>query len=280
LTRDASNVTSTAIAKGRGRAPLVDADSLQEGGAGRRRPTEDAMLRLGLRAINEHRVRFALTTFAVVLGVRFVVAAFVVTDAVRAAVQGLYADISSGVDVSVRARSNLASGTSVGQADRDRIPDTLLATVRGVDGVKGADGNVTGYAQLLDKHGEAVTTTGVQSGMEGGMQLTFNRLDDLLAIAGSPAERFRRVAGRFGDRVAEVPAEAWDNPAPCDSWTPQASSSTCSPACSPWTRCCAAAATTGPGSPSPTTPTPRPSCSRSPAATPDGLIIQVTSSRW
>ena len=58
----------------------------------------------------------------------------------------------------------------------------------------------------------------LQSGMEGGMQDTFNRLDDLLAIADTQAERFRRVAGRFSDRVAEVPPGAWDNPAPCDGW--------------------------------------------------------------
>ena len=59
----------------------------------------------------------------------------------------------------------------------------------------------------------------VASGMEGGMQLTFNRLDDLLDASGSTAERFRRVAGRFTDRVNEVPEGAWENPAPCDGWT-------------------------------------------------------------
>lgn len=59
----------------------------------------------------------------------------------------------------------------------------------------------------------------IASGMEGGMQDTFNRLDDLLHIADTPAERFRRVAGRFTDRVNEVPADAWSNAAPCDGWT-------------------------------------------------------------
>ncbi len=59
----------------------------------------------------------------------------------------------------------------------------------------------------------------VASGMEGGMQLAFNRLDDLLEAASTTAERFRRVAGRFTDRVNEVPPAAWDNPAPCDGWT-------------------------------------------------------------
>jgi uncharacterized protein (TIGR03086 family) len=32
------------------------------------------------------------------------------------------------------------------------------------------------------------------------------------------AERYRRVAGRFTDRVNEVPTGAWDRPAPCEGW--------------------------------------------------------------
>jgi uncharacterized protein (TIGR03086 family) len=58
----------------------------------------------------------------------------------------------------------------------------------------------------------------VQSGMEGGMQVAFNRLDDLLDAADTTAERFRRVAGRFTDRVSEMPADRWNAPAPCEGW--------------------------------------------------------------
>jgi uncharacterized protein (TIGR03086 family) len=32
------------------------------------------------------------------------------------------------------------------------------------------------------------------------------------------AERYRRVAGRFTERVRAVPADAWDNPSPCEGW--------------------------------------------------------------
>ena len=32
------------------------------------------------------------------------------------------------------------------------------------------------------------------------------------------AERYRRVADRFTERVNEVPDSAWDNPAPCEGW--------------------------------------------------------------
>ncbi|BCJ68257.1 TIGR03086 family metal-binding protein [Polymorphospora rubra] len=74
--------------------------------------------------------------------------------------------------------------------------------------------------QTLVRHQTTAFRDGhVHSGMERGMQMTFNRLDDLLAVAGTPSERFRRVAGRFADRVDEVPAYAWANPAPCAGWT-------------------------------------------------------------
>ena len=59
----------------------------------------------------------------------------------------------------------------------------------------------------------------VDSGMEGGMQDTFNRLDGLLVQFDSERERFRRVAGRFTDVVDAVPADAWSNAAPCEGWT-------------------------------------------------------------
>jgi uncharacterized protein (TIGR03086 family) len=59
------------------------------------------------------------------------------------------------------------------------------------------------------------------SGMESGMQVSYNRLEDLVAH-GEPeneiAERYRRVAARFSARVNEVPDGAWENPAPCDGW--------------------------------------------------------------
>ena len=32
------------------------------------------------------------------------------------------------------------------------------------------------------------------------------------------AERYRRIAGAFTERVVAVPADAWDRPAPCEGW--------------------------------------------------------------
>lgn len=115
------------------------------------------MLRLSLRNAWAHRLRFLMTTFAVVLGVGFVVGAFVVTDSLRASIDQLFTDVTAGVDVAVRAETNLdASGT----ATRGRVPAALVETVRRVDGVDAAEGAIGGYAQLTDLEGEPLTTTG------------------------------------------------------------------------------------------------------------------------
>lgn len=58
----------------------------------------------------------------------------------------------------------------------------------------------------------------LQSGMEKGLQGTFDRLDQLLVRFGSVAEQFARVAASFTARVVAVPDGAWDNPAPCEGW--------------------------------------------------------------
>ncbi len=80
-----------------------------------------------------------------------------------------------------------------------------------------ADG-VTTLTTLVQHSSKANRDGHVDSGMEGGMQQTFDRLDDLAAVADAPAERFRRVAGAFGDLVHTVPAGAWGAPAPCEGW--------------------------------------------------------------
>lgn len=116
------------------------------------------MLRLSLRNLLAHKGRTLLTTFAVVLGVGFVVGSFVVTDSLRASVDQLFVDITSGVDVSVRAESNLPGAGAT--ESRGRIPADLVDDVRAVDGVAAAEQTIGGYAQLVDRDGEPMTTTG------------------------------------------------------------------------------------------------------------------------
>ena len=119
------------------------------------------MLHLSLRNVIAHKLRFFLTTFAVVMGVGFVVGSFVVTDSLRRSVDQLFEDITGGVDVSVRAETSLGlDGGGGAPVARGRVPDSLIDVVRDVDGVEAAEGVVGGYAQLVDLDGKPLTTTG------------------------------------------------------------------------------------------------------------------------
>ena len=116
------------------------------------------MFRLSLRTVLAHKGRFLMTTLAVVVGVGFVVGAFVVTDTLRRAVDDLFETINT-TDVTVRAVTDLESGAG-GPASRGRIDGALVREVEAVDGVAVAGGSVVGYAQLLTVEGDPVTTTG------------------------------------------------------------------------------------------------------------------------
>lgn len=59
----------------------------------------------------------------------------------------------------------------------------------------------------------------LQSGMETGMQQTFDRLENLLAARDTPAEQFRRFSALLTDRLRQVPPDAWESPSPCDGWS-------------------------------------------------------------
>jgi len=83
----------------------------------------------------------------------------------------------------------------------------------------GPDGAVRTTLQTLVQHSSPEARDGhVNSGMEAGMQETFDRLDALLAVAGTPHARYRRAADAFGARVTAVPADRWDAPTPCEGW--------------------------------------------------------------
>lgn len=80
------------------------------------------------------------------------------------------------------------------------------------------EGGVTTLTTLVRHSSKEHRDGHIESGMEGGMQETFNRLDQLLVVFDSERERFRRVARRFTEVVESVPGTAWENPAPCEGW--------------------------------------------------------------
>ena len=115
------------------------------------------MLNATLKGLLAHKLRLAATALAIVLGVSFVAGTYVLTDTITATFDNLFKQVTEGVDVAVRSQE--AFGGQMGQT-RDPVPAAVLDQVKAVDGVKAAEGNVTGFAQFIGKDGKPVTTGG------------------------------------------------------------------------------------------------------------------------
>jgi putative ABC transport system permease protein len=116
------------------------------------------MWKTTIRGLAAHKVRLALTALAVVLGVGFISGTYVLTDTMNKAFNNLFSNVTEGVDLIVRTE-NAFVGIE-GEEDRKPVPEALLTDIRDVEGVEAADGTVTGYAQLVDENGDAITTGG------------------------------------------------------------------------------------------------------------------------
>jgi putative ABC transport system permease protein len=118
--------------------------------------------RATLKSLLAHKLRLGLTALAIVLGVGFVSGTYILTDTMNRAFDDLFQTVNEGVAVSVSSvpefEANVPGGQTAGLGER--IQASVLETVRSVDGVRAAEGSLTGYAQLVDKSGEAITTGG------------------------------------------------------------------------------------------------------------------------
>lgn len=123
------------------------------------------MFRLTWKGLLAHKLRFALTALAVMLGVSFLTGTNVLTDTVRKTFDDLFADINQGTDAFVRSRQEIDSqfGTQ-----RGRIPASLLPEIRQVEGVREAQGSLFFYAQLVDREGDAIGNPGAGPPTFGG----------------------------------------------------------------------------------------------------------------
>ena len=103
-----------------------------------------------IRGLLARKVRLVLTALAVLLGVAFISATYVLTDTVKQSYDAVFAQTLTGVDLSVQGTRPL------GRGDPQRIPETTLEDVRAVTGVARAEGYVSGYAQFVDGEGESI----------------------------------------------------------------------------------------------------------------------------
>ncbi len=111
------------------------------------------MWKLTLRTLNANKIRLGLTTFAVVLGVSFVVSSLVLGDGLRNSFGSLSEEIIGGTDLEIQPDSEFGSAQPLDQS--------LEATIQGVDGVENAVGQVIGdNIQPIKADGTPVTTVG------------------------------------------------------------------------------------------------------------------------
>src|SRR3954470_11256167 len=130
---------------------------------------------LTLKNLLAHKRRLLSMFLAVVLGVAFLTGILVLTDTGRQTFDDLFAGVNRGTDAYVRSATKIDTG--FGNEVRGRIPASLVATVRGVDGVKAAEGQVLGYGQIVSKEGKALGNPGMGAPTFAGSWLTVQELN-------------------------------------------------------------------------------------------------------
>ncbi|WP_419863030.1 ABC transporter permease [Candidatus Poriferisodalis sp.] len=156
------------------------------------------MLRLGLKSLLAHKIRFALTALTIVIGVAFVVAAFVTADSLRSGFDQLAEDINTGTDYTVRGELPFGDIT---EAVAPAVPAGLVDDIAAVDGVEIAKGGLFVDGVIpVDGNGEAVTTFGPP--VAGGNWLEDESLSQFFLIDGRwpvGGEEFAIDVTTYGD---------------------------------------------------------------------------------
>ncbi len=106
-----------------------------------------------------HKLRLLLTTASIALGIAFLAGTLVLTDTMSLAFDQLLGKVSSGTDAVVRTKASYVESSGV-DTTRAPISAAVIDDVRNVDGVRVAEGFVSGYALLTDNEGKAILTAG------------------------------------------------------------------------------------------------------------------------
>jgi putative ABC transport system permease protein len=116
------------------------------------------MTKLVLRGLLTRKLRTVLTSLAIILGVAMVTGTFVLTDQINAAFKDIFQTGNAKVDAVLSRQVAFGSSENAGP-----LPDSLIDTARGVDGVAEADGQVQADDAQLVVDGDVVNSTGAPS---------------------------------------------------------------------------------------------------------------------
>ena len=164
------------------------------------------MLRVTFKSLLARKLRLLLTALAVVLGVSFVSGTLILGDTLNATFDKLFSTAYSGTDVGVRGEAafkvSVADGGDATQS-RPPVPVGVLQTVRDVNGVRQAEGDSSGFAQIVRPDGKVIETSGAPT--LGGSWLGDTPLEPLPDHRGVRPECRRRGRRRLADRPGQRP---------------------------------------------------------------------------
>jgi putative ABC transport system permease protein len=118
------------------------------------------MFRTALHNVFAHKLRLFTTGLAVMLGVAFMAGTLVLTDTLHQTFDDLFSDVYRNTDAVVREKAAFENPQGFGSI-RGRLDASMVASVARVPGVKVAQGDVGGYAQLADRHDDPVGSPNV-----------------------------------------------------------------------------------------------------------------------
>ena len=143
------------------------------------------MIRLVLRGLAARKLRSALTSIAIVLGVAMVAGTFLLTDQINTAFDDIFRTGNERVDVVVSRATEFRSF----EDELPPMPEDVIDRVAAVDGVAIADGEIDAIGQLV-VDGELIES-------QGAPALVFSNVDPRL----NPSEA---IEGRLPENPGEV----------------------------------------------------------------------------
>jgi putative ABC transport system permease protein len=114
------------------------------------------VIRTALKTAFAHKLRLIMTAMSVMIGVAFISGTFIFTDTIDRTFSDLFENIFEGQDVIVASETEF----DVGFSEPPPFDEGVLDTVLTVPGVAAAEGNVSGFAVIYDKDGDAIVPMG------------------------------------------------------------------------------------------------------------------------
>ncbi|WP_019135736.1 ABC transporter permease [Cellulomonas massiliensis] len=141
------------------------------------------MLRVALRGVRAHAVRFGLSVLAVALGVAFVAGTFALRTMLADTFDGIV-EASAPAEAYVRGADEVAAGDMQVGDSRNRVAMALADEVAAVDGVRLALPDVSGPLVLVGADGTAVQSTQAPS-----LGIAFDQRDPSMSLLDGRAPR-------------------------------------------------------------------------------------------